>query len=335
MKVLKWLLAAVCLLAIVYFLGPKPPKPVYSNSMPAIPDSALQLDQYVSRIESVHQVKDDNQARIIWFDDSVRNRTEYSVVYLHGFTASQEEGDPVHLEFARKFGCNLYLARLAEHGIDTTDALANLTPEKYWESAKEALAIGEKLGQKVILMGTSTGCTNAIQLAATYPEKVHAIMLLSPNIAINDPNAPLLNDPWGLQIARFVKKSDYIITADQSEMFRKYWYSKYRLESVVALQEMLETTMTKENFQKVRQPLLMLYYFRDEEHQDGVVKVSAMQEMFSQTGTPAGQKRSVAIPGAGDHVLGSYIKSKDLAAVKRETENFALEILKMKPANPQ
>jgi hypothetical protein len=57
--------------------------------------------------------------------------------------------------------------------------------------------------------------------------------------------------------------------------------------------------------------------------------------MFSQTGTPAGQKRSVAIPGAGDHVLGSYIKSKDLAAVKRETENFALEILKMKPANPQ
>jgi pimeloyl-ACP methyl ester carboxylesterase len=303
--------------------------------MPAIPDSALQLDQYVSRIESVHQVKDDNQARIIWFDDSVRNRTEYSVVYLHGFTASQEEGDPVHLEFARKFGCNLYLARLAEHGIDTTDALVNLTPEKYWESAKEALAIGEKLGQKVILMGTSTGCTNAIQLAATYPEKVHAIMLLSPNIAINDPNAPLLNDPWGLQIARFVKKSDYIITADQSEMFRKYWYSKYRLESVVALQEMLETTMTKENFQKVRQPLLMLYYFRDEEHQDGVVKVSAMQEMFSQTGTPAGQKRSVAIPGAGDHVLGSYIKSKDLAAVKRETENFALEILKMKPANPQ
>jgi pimeloyl-ACP methyl ester carboxylesterase len=303
--------------------------------MPAIPDSALQLDQYVSRIESVHQVKDDNQARIIWFDDSVRNRTEYSVVYLHGFTASQEEGDPVHLEFARKFGCNLYLARLAEHGIDTTDALANLTPEKYWESAKEALAIGEKLGQKVILMGTSTGCTNAIQLAATYPEKVHAIMLLSPNIAINDPNAPLLNDPWGLQIARFVKKSDYIITADQSEMFRKYWYSKYRLESVVALQEMLETTMTKENFQKVRQPLLMLYYFRDAEHQDGVVKVSAMQEMFSQTGTPAGQKRSVAIPGAGDHVLGSYIKSKDLAAVKRETENFALEILKMKPANPQ
>jgi pimeloyl-ACP methyl ester carboxylesterase len=303
--------------------------------MPAIPDSALQLDQYISRIESVHQVKDDNQARIIWFDDSVRNRTEYSVVYLHGFTASQEEGDPVHLEFARKFGCNLYLARLAEHGIDTTDALVNLTPEKYWESAKEALAIGEKLGQKVILMGTSTGCTNAIQLAATYPEKVHAIMLLSPNIAINDPNAPLLNDPWGLQIARFVKKSDYIITADQSEMFRKYWYSKYRLESVVALQEMLETTMTKENFQKVRQPLLMLYYFRDEEHQDGVVKVSAMQEMFSQTGTPAGQKRSVAIPGAGDHVLGSYIKSKDLAAVKRETENFALEILKMKPANPQ
>ena len=35
-----------------------------------------------------------------------------SVVYLHGFSASQEEGDPVHYDFAQKFGCNLFLAAL-------------------------------------------------------------------------------------------------------------------------------------------------------------------------------------------------------------------------------
>ena len=120
---------------------------------------------------------------------------------MHGFSASQEEGNPVHRNIAKQFGCNLYLSRLAEHGIDTTDALINLTADKLWGSSKQAYAIGKQLGNKVILMGTSTGATEALQLAATYSD-VAGIILLSPNIAINDPNAWLLNNRWGLQIAR-------------------------------------------------------------------------------------------------------------------------------------
>ncbi len=81
----------------------------------------------------------------------------------------------------------------------------NLTADKYWESAKEALAIGQQIGNKVILVGTSTGGTLALQLAAQYPE-VYAMVLLSPNIAINDPNAWLLNNPWGLQISQAGKR---------------------------------------------------------------------------------------------------------------------------------
>jgi len=124
------------------------------------------------------------------------------------------EGDPVHRDIAKFFGCNLYLARLAQHGIDTTDALINMTADNLWESAKQAYAIGKKLGKKVILMGTSTGGTLALQLAATYPE-VSGLVLYSPNIAIKDPNAWLLNNPWGLSIARMVKGSQYnIIPSD-------------------------------------------------------------------------------------------------------------------------
>src|SRR5258708_7415518 len=78
------------------------------------------------------------------------------------------------------------------------------------KSAKEALAIGRQLGNKVILMGTSTGGTFALQLAATYPDQVAALVLLSPNIAINDPNAWLLNNHWGLQIAHLVTGGNYI-----------------------------------------------------------------------------------------------------------------------------
>jgi hypothetical protein len=38
----------------------------------------------------------------------------------------------------------------------------------------------------------------------------------------------------------------------------------------------------------------------------------------------------VAIPNAGNHVIGSYVKSKDLQTVEDECEKFAIEILKMK-----
>lgn len=318
------------LLCLTYVLGPKPGKPVYDPVLPAVPAYNLELEVYIARTEATRPVKPDNQARIVWFD-SLHRKTPYAVVYLHGFSASQEEGDPVHENFAQLFGCNLYLARLAEHGIDTTDALAGLTADKYWNSVKEALAIGLQLGDKVILIGTSTGGSNALQLAATYPDKVHALILYSPNIEIFDPSAPLLNNPWGLQIARRVIGSNYITTRNQTETYRKYWNSKYRIEAVVALQEMVETTMTPQTFAQVQQPTLLLYYYRDDVHQDSVVKVSAMREMFDALGTPARLKRAIPIPTAGNHVIGSWIVSKDVASVEDETVRFAKDVLRMRP----
>lgn len=330
MRVLYWILGIVVLLATAYLMGPKPSKPVYSNVLPSVPGTVEGLEGHVKGRESKQRVKPENEARIIWADDSLKARSPFAVVYLHGFTASQEEGDPIHLNFSDVFGCNLYLSRLAEHGLVTDEPLLELTADKYWESAKEALAIGARLGQKVILMGTSTGGTNALQLAAAFPDKVHGLILLSPNIEIFDPNAPLLNNPWGLQAARLIKKSDYVMSSDQTDTYKKYWYSKYRLEGVVALQEMIETTMNRETFSKVKAPVLMMYYYKDPTRQDSVVKVSAMNRMFGQLGTPAAAKREVAVPGAGDHVIGSYIKSMDLATVQREAIRFGVEVLGMK-----
>jgi len=323
-----WLII-VLLLVIGYLMGPKPSKPNYSKDFPDVPETA-ELEGYVSSIESTHKTKPDNEAKIVWYNDSLKQKTEYAIVYLHGFSASHEEGAPVHTQIAKEFGCNLYLSRLADHGLDTTEPLRKLNVDKYWESAKEALAIGKQLGNKVILMGTSTGGTNAIQLAASYPNDVNALILLSPNIAINDPNAWLANNPWGLQIASIVKGSRYIDTKDQREIFKKYWYSHYRLEGVVALEEMLESSMTKETFEKVTQPTLMLYYYKDEVHQDSVVKVSAMKEMFSELGTDQSKKREKAMPNTGDHVIGSPIKSRDVEGVKKEIETFLKEVIGLK-----
>jgi esterase/lipase len=266
----------------------------------------------------------------VWANDSLKNKTEYALVYLHGFTASQGEGDPVHRSLAKKFGCNLYLSRLAEHGIDTTEPMVNLTADNYWETAKQALAIGKQIGNKVILVGTSTGGTLALKLAAEYPD-IYALILMSPNIAINDPTAWVLNKPWGLQIARLVTGSKYLDSKDTRENFRKYWTYHYRIEAAVNLEELVETSMNKETFERVKQPTLTLYYYKDEVHQDSTVKVSAIKEMFSKLGTPADKKREKAMPNTGDHVIGSWIRSNDVPGVEKETERFMTEVLGIKP----
>ena len=200
MKKRYWLVIALVAIVIFYFSGPSPSSPLYDKTMPVVPAEASVLESYIATSERRHKIKPDNEARIVWAD-STKKKTEYAVVYLHGFSASQMEGDPIHQRFAKQFGCNLYLARLADHGVDTTESLLQFSADRFWQSAKEALVVGNAIGEKVILMSTSTGGTVALMLAAEYPDKVFALISMSPNIAINDPAAFLLNDPWGLQIA--------------------------------------------------------------------------------------------------------------------------------------
>jgi len=321
----KTLIIITAVLVIVYLVGPKANKANYKTTLPNVPAVNL-LSTYVTAQESKHQLKSGNEAKIVWAD-SAHQQTEYAVVYLHGFSASKEEGNPVHQNFAKSINANLYLARLADHGIDTVAPMQYFTADRLWESSKEAFAIGKKLGKKVILVGTSTGGTIALKLAATYPE-IHSLVLLSPNIAINDNKAWLLNNHWGLQIARAVTGGNERILDGKSPTYKKYWYDHYRLESVVQLQELLESTMDKSLFEKVKQPVLILYYYKDEKEQDPVVKVSAMLEMFDELGTPASKKQKLALPNTGNHVIGSSITSKDISSVEKAMKDFAAKHIK-------
>jgi esterase/lipase len=329
MKHHRWIKASFPFLVVfgLYFLGPKPDKPVYDTSLPVVPEAPDALENYVRSNERRFKIKPDNEARIVW-NDSSRKMTEYAVVYLHGFSASQKEGDPVHRTFAENFGCNLFLSRLSDHGVDTTEALLTFTADRVWNSATEALAIGKKLGEKVIIISTSTGGTLALKLAAQYPDQVYALINLSPNIAINNSAAFLLNDPWGLYIARAVMGGKYRETGASDEESR-YWNRKYRLESAVQLQELLESTMTAETFRSIVQPTLTLYYYKNEQEQDPEVKVSAMLEMHELLSTPDSLKLLKPIPDAAAHVIGCSMTSKDVEGVYAEMEKFAIGKLRM------
>jgi esterase/lipase len=328
-KFLKVLLFIIALLAIVYFLGPKPSHPKYDATLPNITETGNALQTFVAKQEATLDIKPDNQAQIIWAD-TAKQKTEYAILYLPGFTASQAEGDPIHKNIAKKFGSNLYLARLYGHGLkDTLHAFEDFTVDKYWESAKQAFAIAKQLGNKVIIMSTSTGGTLSLKLAAEY-QGIAAQLMMSPNIAINDPNAWLLNNPWGKQIGKLVKGTDTLYSGRQDTTYKKYWYSRYNMTGAVELEELIETSMTSATFAKVKQPLCLLYYYKDEKNQDPVVKVSAMKTMYDKVATSANVKQQFAIPNAGYHVMGSYLQSKDLVTVEDKITNFMTGVLGLK-----
>ena len=96
------------------------------------------------------------------------------------------------------------------------------------------------------------------------------------------------------------------------------------------LEELVEQTMNKETFQKIKQPVLTLCYFKNEEQQDPTVKVSSMWKMHDHLGTTDSLKSIINLPNVGAHVMGSSITSKDVKGVYKELEGFALTTLQLK-----
>ncbi len=328
MKKRLFLFGIPLLLVAVYALGPMPKTPVYATNWPNIPANP---EEYVLKTEARPDIKKGNAAEIVWFNDSTKQKTEFVLLYIHGFTASKVEGQPVYQDFAARYGCNTYAARLVAQGIDTTEPMLSYTAERMWQSAKEALAIAEKLGDKVIIMSTSTGGTLALKLAAEFPDKVAALINLSPNIRPKPWNAYLLNKPWGKEIAGFVLGSEYRILEKRDTIYEKFWYDKYRIESLVQMQELVESTMTPETFGQVTCPVLNVFYFKDEQNQDEVIKTDKVIWMHDLLGTQTEKKRLVTVENAGTHVIGCGIYSKAVPEVEAAIFSFTEEVLQLKP----
>jgi esterase/lipase len=329
-KLKRFILIFLLILVAGYLLGPKPPKPELDKNLPSLPASVRSLEAYIEEKEAEFSVRPDNESRIFWANDSLKERTNYCLLYLHGFSASWYEGYPANAEFAKRFGMNAYLPRLASHGLETEDALMDMTPDNLWESAKEALMVARSLGKKVIIMSTSTGGTLGLQLAADFPEYVEGLILYSPNIRINNGAAFLLSKPWGLQIGRKVTGGKYRVTNEDFDSKEcQYWYCKYRMEAVIYLQQLVDATMKKSTFNRVTTPVFLGYYYKDEDNQDETVKVSAMLKMYEQLGTSSDRKVKVAFPDAGDHVIACELTSGAVDEVIRETVKFGEEVLNL------
>lgn len=323
----------VAVLVVGYMLGPAAHPDGIKEELIKLDPDLIKLEQSIADSEGKANLRSDNEARIVWADSLRKVKTPFSLVYIPGFTASWAEGDPIHKQLAKRFGCNLYLARTHEHGVDSPDALKGLTPANYAGSAERALAIGKALGDNVILIGTSAGGMLSLYLAARHPE-IYGLVLYSPCIEVANPALKLATRPWGRQILERVIGGEHVVNTHYKPDRARYWLTRYHTNGLITLQTMLDQFMTPEQFAKVKQPLFMGYYYKNEENQDKVVSVAAMLAMYEALGTSAHSKRKMAFPDAGEHVIASHFTSGDLGGVYRATETFMTDVLKLPTIPP-
>ena len=327
----KYLWAIPILLLLIYFAGPRPSAPQLPSEIEVPQISLDALDRGIRERESqVPGLKPDNESRIIWYGEKFQ-KTPYVLLYLHGWSASYMEGDPVHRSIAQRYGANLYLPRLDGHGIDLGDnTFADITASSLMQSAANALGEAHLLGDSVIIVGTSTGGTLGLYLAGIDP-LISSLVLYSPNVKIYDKSAALLDDPWGLQIGKLVTGSKYH-GWEATGPRKQYWTTHYQLRGLSELQALVSNTMIPETFENVKQPIMVAYYYKNDSLQDMTVSVDAIQEMFPQIGS--GRKRLVVVPEAGHHVMASSLTSNDLETVEQETISFLEEEVGISPVLP-
>ncbi|MGD8320012.1 MAG: alpha/beta fold hydrolase [Gemmatimonadota bacterium] len=293
--------AGALALAAVALLGPRArvEDRVRPVTLPA------DLDAYLSAEEArVPGVRPGDAKTIIWLDSMTRARTPVAVVYLHGFSADRHEIDPVPRRVARALGGNLYYTRLAGHGRDGA-AMGDVSAGDWLQDVEEAMAIGRRLGERVVLMGTSTGGTLAVWAAAQdrWKPDLAALVLLSPNFGPRDSRARMLLWPWGKLLARVVVGPERCFRALNPEQ-QRHWTTCYPTRALLPMMALVDYVRRRDP-RKVTTPVLVLYA-----PEDGVVDPGETRRVFEAMASDP--KRMEVLKGSGDpehHVLAGDILS--------------------------
>jgi alpha-beta hydrolase superfamily lysophospholipase len=200
----KFVLAVAVIIACLAFTFPRDSVERGISFDPAsLPDD---LDGYLAGSEAAFtDITEGSAKRIVWAG-VVGAKTPLAIVYVHGFSATAEEIRPVPDNVAKAEGANLFFMRLAGHGR-SGEAMATATAGDWVEDMAEAMAIGRRLGDRVVLVATSTGAPLAA-IAAVDPalsEGLAGIVMVSPNFGLKSAAGMILDMPlarwWGPVVA--------------------------------------------------------------------------------------------------------------------------------------
>lgn len=263
------------------------------------------LDSWLAEAEAaIPGLRPGAEKRILWAG-APGAVTPLSIVYLHGFSATSQEIRPVPERVAEILGANLHFTRLAGHGRDGA-ALAEPVAGDWLEDTAEALAIGRRIGGRVLVIATSTGGTLAA-IAASDPEmseRVAGMVLISPNFGLENPAARLLSLPFVRQWGPLVAGRERVV-APLNEAHAAHWTLRYPSVATVAVKALVDHAAGLD-LSAARMPALFIW-----SEGDSVVSPAATGRAADRWGGPV--QRELRVMGPGDdpssHVIAGDILS--------------------------
>ncbi len=254
------LLFCAALIALAFAFAPEEPvdRSLRFEAASLGPD----LDAYLVREEAkFSDIVPTTEKQIIWAG-AAGTKTPLSVVYIHGFSATKHEIRPVPDQVAAALGANLFFTRLSGHGRGSA-AMAEPQAGDWITDMDEALAIGRRLGERVIVISTSTGGTLAA-LAATDAQRatnIAGMVFVSPNFGIDKRASFILNLPfvrsWGPIIAG-AERSFETRNADHARL----WTTRYPTVSAIPMEALVQDVLTQD-FTQAIPPALFLFSMED------------------------------------------------------------------------
>ena len=259
MKIFKFFTGSLLVLVGIFVAGPRVDQ---STSLQPV-NLPADLDQYVKDVESQFaDITPGTERNIVWAGEK-NFRTDFAVVYVHGYTATRQEIAPVPQMIASRLQANLYNERLTGHGRPG-DFLREASVNQWINDSNEAIEIGRRLGKKVVLIGVSTGATLLTHLL-NLPQfqDMHAAIFISPNYLPKDPSAKALLLPWSEYYVELIvgEYRDWTDSA-QNDQQRKFWTTRY---PSVSLRDMMGAVnvVTKSELDGITVPIFGIVHKDD------------------------------------------------------------------------
>ncbi len=289
--------------AVLWWLGPYEPVDLSAEFEPRELGAGVQ--RYFDRIESgFSDITQGTEKRVVWAGQS-ETRTPVSVLYLHGFSATSEEIRPVPDRVAQALAANLVFTRLRGHGR-SGDAMADARVSDWMHDLAEGLAAARAIGDRVVILATSTGATLAAAAAVdqALAQDVAAMVLVSPNFGLRDPAAKLLTLPavrwWGPLVAGETQSFQ-----PQNAAHARYWTNSYPTVALLPMAALVKAVVALD-FSAAQVPAL--FYLSDD---DSVVRPDISRRVAADWGGPA-TVHAVTMGEGGDpsaHVIAGDILS--------------------------
>jgi len=231
-----------------------------SLSSASVTAEPLSLENVETQLERQERLFTDivagTEKHIRWFDRS-RQASEFSIVYLHGFSASRQELNPLIEELADDLRANVFYTRLQGHGR-SDDAMAEGSVAGWKKDTLNAYQVGQLLGKKVIVVGTSTGATLATWLnTQALALDIYANILISPNYGVQNSSAKIVKWPFGLWLVKLIN-GDYHSFTPMNEFHARYWTERYPLDAVVPMLELVDEVSELDK-SSIATPQLIIY----------------------------------------------------------------------------